>query len=431
MSLTLGLWPVRPDIFSDESFSSWFFRLAAGHGLSSADLYPAALPGGRMFKLDLDRHASADLFENLQRKTTVPAARLAAATNGRWAPTLFGSDDGHSQISWLPAIGRSYGRSSFGQQICPDCLAEDETPYLRQIWRLSFVTSCAKHNRLLLDRCPSCGAPYHPLSAHPQTPFYQCQQCKFDARRDPAEASEDIDLAIQARLLRAVADGWTDLDGDGHIHSIPYFRIRWQLHRLLATGRHAEPLRQNLERYNSGGDLRSIPRIREIERLNPRCRRALVRATALVMEDWPHRFVAACRSVGIHARVFNRERDEIPFALWQAVSINLSNPLRAVSRADIVAARDILIGRGEKPTYRNLRALVRNRFIPYVDLVHPVDLEKTKHGMDRYWKLDGVDPEVRRAVRLAAHQQGENVAAWVEQALRNALAGRSEASDQL
>lgn len=42
---------------------------------------------------------------------------------------------------------------------CRDCFKRDETPYLRWFWRLSALTWCPVHGRLLSEACPTCGAP--------------------------------------------------------------------------------------------------------------------------------------------------------------------------------------------------------------------------------------------------------------------------------
>lgn len=42
-------------------------------------------------------------------------------------------------------------------------------------------------------------------------------------------------------------------------------------------------------------------------------------------------------------------------------------------------------------------------------------------GQGRYWKLDGVSPEVKKAARVAAHRAGEAVGPWLDTLLRKQL----------
>lgn len=44
--------------------------------------------------------------------------------------------------------------TSRSSRVCPLCLKEE--PYLRALWILSFYFVCARHNVLLIDKCPSC-----------------------------------------------------------------------------------------------------------------------------------------------------------------------------------------------------------------------------------------------------------------------------------
>ncbi|WP_415716120.1 TniQ family protein [Maridesulfovibrio sp.] len=45
--------------------------------------------------------------------------------------------------------------------ICPDCLTNSSSPYLKKSWRLSFSTVCLQHKIRLLDRCPYCRYPFY------------------------------------------------------------------------------------------------------------------------------------------------------------------------------------------------------------------------------------------------------------------------------
>lgn len=42
---------------------------------------------------------------------------------------------------------------------CRDCFKRDEIPYLRWFWRLSALTWCPVHGRVLSEACPTCGIP--------------------------------------------------------------------------------------------------------------------------------------------------------------------------------------------------------------------------------------------------------------------------------
>lgn len=156
-------WPRHPPPLAEESFSSWFLRLADANGLPASELYAGALPGSYLNRQDLDRTAGPELIRVLSTHTGVDARDIRDRTFARWVGQIFGEDDGRCRLDWLPPIGSEKARRSFGQQYCPACLASDEVPYFRLEWRLRFVALCPVHKCLLADRCPACASPIYVL----------------------------------------------------------------------------------------------------------------------------------------------------------------------------------------------------------------------------------------------------------------------------
>lgn len=411
-----GRWPFRPKPERNESFASWFCRTAWANGLSAAELYPVALPGARLYRLDLDRFACDALIENLATYTGIPAHDLRPRTFRAWAGSLFEHDDGQGKLLWLTPAGLRQHATSFGQQACPLCLREDGVPHLKRQWRLAFVTACETHGALLIDRCPACAAPIQPLYAPVSDGgMTLCWNCGFDLGDADVELVDDH--AAQRALLRSAHEGWGELGDYGPVRSLSYFRILWTVYRLLATGRFALPLRE----WTGGPEPPSgIPRIKEVERLNPRCRHALVTMDFGLMQDWPHRFVSACRDVGISTRVLLKEAERTPFALWEPATDYLSAPVTEITEADVTSAKAWLKRHGKRPTYRALQDLLGTHFQAHRTLALPTH-KHAPYGTHRYWKLDGVSPEVRAAAVRAAHKKGENTGAWVDRVLRESL----------
>lgn len=410
------LWPFRPKLIEDESFSSWFSRTAWENGLNAAELYPIALPGARMHRIDLDRFACDELIKNLSAHTDTPPKELWTRTFQNWTGHLFEHDDGNTKLIWLPPAGQHQTSKSFGQQVCPWCLSEAEVPHLKQVWRLSFAAACKTHRSLLIDRCPSCTAPIQPL----YTPacvasMTRCWNCNFDLRH--AITDRVNDFSAQDQLMKVVNNGWGELGTYGSVPALSYFRILWILYRLLATGRFALPLRE----WVGGREPPSgIPRIKEVERLNPRCRHVLITMALNLINDWPHRFMAACRDVGVSARVLLKDAERTPFPLWEPICQYVSAPVGEAKPEDIKAAKAYLKAHGTRPTYKALQELLGMHFHAHRDMALPSG-KHAPYGTQRYWKLDGVSTEVRETARLEARKKGENVGAWVNNALRHTL----------
>ncbi|CAO3425931.1 TniQ family protein [Azospirillum argentinense] len=90
---TNGLWPWRPALLPDETFSSWFARLAAGNGLYPDELYRLVKPGAHPRPRDLDRYVEPDLQTTLAERTGVDSEALRQAAFTRWAGLVFKEDD--------------------------------------------------------------------------------------------------------------------------------------------------------------------------------------------------------------------------------------------------------------------------------------------------------------------------------------------------
>lgn len=417
------LWPFRPKPVREESFSSWFSRLAWSNGLSPQELYHIALPGSRLYHIDLERHVCNELVNNLALHTGLNPDDLWRRTLQYWSGRLFERDNGHIKIPWIPTAGTHQSLNSYGQQVCTDCLSEAQVPYLHRYWRLSFVTGCKRHGVFLRDRCPDCASLIQPLytSAHPGS-VSSCWRCGFDFRKAERDTCVDpTGMSVQQKLISIAERGWQKMGAYGPVYSLSYFRILWLVYRLLVAGRFAMLLREWIGRHAKIPiPPAGIPRIKEVERLNPRCRRALIGMAYFLLGDWPHRFIRTCSDNGISSRVLIKDQWETPFALWEPVVLNLNNPYGTISEKEILAAKCYLVSRGKKPTYRELCSLVGMKFQKYSHLAEP-DGFRRPYGTSRYWKLDGVSPDIREAAKKAAKHEGENVGPWVDKALRVTL----------
>jgi len=198
-----------------ESIESWLEHLADVNGLTTAQLLTAT-GRGRAGNRYLTLAPSPETITRLAALARVDeqdvyAATLAAFNGTALDLTGLEPDDRHSyrQVAargWAPA---------HGTQICPRCLAEHGA--WQAAWRLLIVTTCTRHQSLLVARCPSCRRPFrdqrhshlrrvgaatvcgNPLGAGPT------KQCQHDLTTIPTTpASEDV-LAGQARVDAAIA----------------------------------------------------------------------------------------------------------------------------------------------------------------------------------------------------------------------------------
>jgi hypothetical protein len=166
-----GLWPLRVKPYPGELFSSWLVRLARCYELPIEVFCRAVWPGRKIWHADIDRNIEDEALELLSKRTGVAYSELFSMT--------LRSHERHACPSDPEAARDLYFRyptSDQATRYCPACLAEPE-PYFRLEWRLAFVTMCALHELVLVERCAGCGAPclFAKLQLH--RPFGCCHNC--------------------------------------------------------------------------------------------------------------------------------------------------------------------------------------------------------------------------------------------------------------
>ncbi len=416
-------WPGRPRLLPGESLSSWFARTAAANGLRPAELFRIMQPGSDRNPRDLDRYADDPLLYLLADRAGVERGALLQATFRHWVGAVFAHDDGLNKLPWLPPAGRQGGRRCFGQQLCPWCLQADAVPYLRLSWRLSFVTVCPVHQRLLLDRCPACNEPFSVLRMD-RVQEMRCPSCAADLRHFTADPPPVDVVPVQQDLQRVVGQGWWALGRHGPVYSFAALDILAVLARLLAGGPHAHVLRAWVG--EQAPDLavppEAVPRARDGALLTPKARSVVIAMAHWLMGEWPERLIAGARVVSMTSTdLWKRPKVHYPFAFADVVEWHLKAPHKECSRDEVVAAKAILRRQGKSATHRNLVVLCGIKLGAMSSLADAASENATPWGKGRYWKLDGVSPEVKEAARRAAHRAGEGVGPWLDGLLRREL----------
>lgn len=412
--LTYSLWSGRPPPESGEVLSSWFTRIALSNGLSPKELYSICAPGTHLFQVDLDRFPNRQLIKKLSSHTAVPVSQITEMTLSKYHGRVFEDQSAKSRLAWIPPANVSI--KSFGQQLCPHCLNEDTTPYLRHFWRLAFITICPIHRNLLLDRCKECGKPISLLKLSQHQSLNQCFECGA-VFSDAAETTikTEATLKIQSFLLKVAQGEWPKL-GEKHVHPILYFKILHHLFRLLGCSQFATGLQGAL-----GYRKLDIPKFKDIERYNTRCRNILINLAMSLLKKWPFYFVDTCRSAGISRYSLLKVKFDLPFEFISQIDKHLGIPFFKISAEDIECAATYLKTKGIEPTRMELEKLLNFRFSKSHKFPFKKAINRIPSGQSRYWKLDGVSPEVKEAAKKAAKHAGEKTGPWVENVLRKEL----------
>jgi len=199
-----------------ESIESWLEHLADVNGLTTAQLLTAAgrRSGGTRYLTLAPSPETIARLAALARvdEHDVYAATLAAYDGTALDMTGLDPTDRHSYRKvaargWTPA---------HGTQICPACLGEDGA--WQAAWRLLIVTTCTRHESLLVARCPSCRRPFrdqrhshlrrvatatvcgNPLGTGPT------KQCQHDLTTIATTSASEEVLVLQARVDSALTD---------------------------------------------------------------------------------------------------------------------------------------------------------------------------------------------------------------------------------
>lgn len=174
----LAIWkllPLHPQPQPLESFSSYLIRLGEANGLrrlAELDALAGAYPRGQSARLAPDYPSPS--YKGLAQLTGCTEARLKSATF-----LHLGRRFGRAQH---PLTLRRFLQGSLASCVryCPQCLAEQSTPYYSLTWRFLALPGCVAHGLALLDSCGHCGSVLPLLPRAPRLAC--CPACGGDVR---------------------------------------------------------------------------------------------------------------------------------------------------------------------------------------------------------------------------------------------------------
>lgn len=372
-----GPWPFHPKPQAGESLTSWVTRVSEAYGLSLQAFCREVWPKRDLLFGDFDRNPSLPVLEALETGTRVSRAQLLGMTLvDLQARTTGGHPSVKGWLPWVvPALARR--REPYGLQYCPECLAEDDPPHFKLIWRLAFVTTCPVHRRLLLDRCPGCDAALNARVPRSEStglasPIFICRKCGYDIR-GPTGGSRGWRpmkgvLDLQARLLAGVQEGWVVTPWGEVIHAVPFFKGLQRVIRLLVSkgkiGRFRKEAARRAGQPDPGEELISGARGTLFEPQSVHSRHRLLALVEWVMGDWPERFVEVCEAVGLKsARLTQDAKDWTPYWFWRAaherLRVQFARWRRELLPPDVVISYQALGNRALSPNLRKIRARIR------------------------------------------------------------------------
>ena len=208
-------WTIPVPLLPDESISSWLTRAALTQGCEPMSLTACIWPRWRVWTIDPDRGIPSERLRALELASGIPASAFESAAIRADAECIAASSlSDYRTWPWVLALGARTRNRRGGQQICPACMEEDVSPYLRRRWRFAWHVSCLKHGNLLIDRCPVCHSPIEPHRLISEDRHLAlCARCKTDFRKAKLQSAGASCSAFQGVAERVLHEGQGEYDG--------------------------------------------------------------------------------------------------------------------------------------------------------------------------------------------------------------------------
>lgn len=159
-----------------ESFVGYLMRLTA------ANYYPSIKAIAETYGCHIEpRKEYLATLRLLAEKMDADAGYFA----GRFTRMTFKPERKPANFVFVPGgeVARAKNVDVQGRRFCAECLAEDGFFY--RCWELRVFTACPRHNTMLCDRCPSCGAALTCFRPDPLT-CGECGAALYEAKSRPA-----------------------------------------------------------------------------------------------------------------------------------------------------------------------------------------------------------------------------------------------------
>ncbi len=343
------LLPAHPHPESGELFTSWVSRIAPAnvvkiHSLS-VNIWGRE-SGDAFWSRDIDASVSKTALVNLCKRTGVKFQHASQTTLRSYEGVLFEQLHIRGLNRWiLPAGIYHRTRSRHWIVFCPICLREDQEPYFRKSWRLSFNTVCEHHGVQMLDACPCCSEPvvfFRQELGHRNKydieSLTSCYQCGFDLRHSPAfcpSAPDGQTLSMLMSLITFHDMGWWFVGREAEVlpYSLAYFDILHHLATWLTSqvGSHILQYTEKITGYTFVNSEVFVRQPFEVRTLLERHR--LLMVALWLLQNWPERFIGICCEVGVTvSRITRSER----LAYWFMKEVDL-----ALAGQDVIARNPI------------------------------------------------------------------------------------------
>ena len=216
-------WTFCPSPRPDESFLSWFTRLAKDNCSDARLLYQELRksPSSRPNNLE----EPSPCLEQAETSHSSRAALIEVL-----APHVTMSLTDLQSIKLIPASPKGYwdylNTPLATPRYCPACLECDETPYFRAQWFVKSYLVCPNHKNLLRDTCHHCGHPVEFWNTSWKEGITICPHCRQDLTKDVIGAFIVHDTEIYQEIQQVHEKG---IFRSARVDPTYFFRQLWKL----------------------------------------------------------------------------------------------------------------------------------------------------------------------------------------------------------
>ena len=286
---------IRVAPLEDELLSSWLVRTAVANLTDPVTFMNIHVPDFKnsLFSRDIDISASKRFIEIIAKKNNRSPNEIRALTLQSYEKHLSNTFYTNTRnVLIQPLVNRGRLNKRGGQRFCPICLKEDETPYLRKKWRLSFSTACPKHKVFLAEECPTCKKPITQYKRKGNLIFPICYNCGYDLRNTPVERIDPRSYGLRAiEKYYKVLSSRKFKYANGEMQSTDFFAIVKQLVKIIYFWGYNnkafehEVMKDRIELY------KNRPKLHLLERIPLKEQYLVFSAIMKIMENFPNSFI--------------------------------------------------------------------------------------------------------------------------------------------
>lgn len=335
----------------DELLSSWLIRAAYLHLAYPETFIRLYLPKYKdCWWRDIDFTAKRDFLEDLAEKSNIDIEILYNLTlkayEGYLAENIY-----PDQTQFIQPLGTTHRvKDRYGLRFCPLCLKEDEHPYFRKKWRLSFSTACIKHKCFLVDRCAGCGTSVNINRRHHDHDYPHCFKCGKGFRDTKPEYIRPDSYGLKAiKRLYMILDAGYFSFGDRYTYSFYFLKVIRHFSKIVY---HKKPIKYFIDHEVMNKNISfsaNKPKLNMIEYMPLKGQYLLFSGLMKVFEKFPKSFVEFCHANNLGKTEITLTMKYIPF--WYKEAVNVFNKeKREISLEEVKNAIKYLKGQEIKVT---------------------------------------------------------------------------------